>query len=80
MSSDTIESAQHDVSLLLYRAIWSVCATVIAWENEWRAVNRNLAEAVVSDCDRFIVASFVLSLILRCFFSILVSVIASVKN
>ena len=57
-----------------------MCALVIAWETECRAVNRNLAEAVVSDFARFIVASFVLPLILRCFLSTLVGVIASVKS
>ena len=80
MSSDAPESAQRDVSVLLYRDILSVCALVIAWETEWRAVDRNLEEAVVSDCARFIVTICVLPLVLHCFFSTLVGVIASVKR
>ena len=44
------------MSVLLYRDILSVCALVVAWKTEWRAVNRNLAESVVLDCARFIVA------------------------
>ena len=80
MSSDAPESAQHYVPVLLYRAILSVCARVIAWETEWRAVDRNLAGAVVSDCACFIVASCVLPLMLRCFLSSLVGVLVSVKS
>ena len=53
---------------------------VIAWDTEWRSVDRKLAEVVVSDCARFIVASLVLPLILRCFLSTLVGVIVSVKG
>ena len=49
MSSDAPESAQHAVFVLLYRAILSVCARVVGWETEWREVDRNLAEAVVSE-------------------------------
>ena len=52
---------------------------VIAWDTEWRAVDRNLAEAVFSDCTCLIVASLVLPLILRCFFNILGGVLKSVK-
>ena len=55
-------------------------ARVIAWDTEWRAVDKNIAEAVVSDCAQFIVASFVLPLILHCFLSTLVGVLTSVKN
>ena len=80
MPSDAPEYAQHAVSVLLYRDILSVCAWVIAYETEWRAVDRNLEEAVVSDCARFIVASCVLPLVLRCFFSALVGVIANIKR
>ena len=50
MSSDAPESAQNAVSVLLYRDILSVCARVLAWETEWRAVDRTLAEAVVFYC------------------------------
>ena len=80
MSSDAPDSAQHDVSVLLYRDILSVCARFISWETEWRAVDRNLAEAAVSDCACFIVASCVLPLFLHCFFSTLVGVLASFKR
>ena len=52
---------------------------MIAWDTDWRAVDRNRAEAVLSDCDRFIVASLVLPLILRCFFSTLGDVLTSFK-
>ena len=44
------------------------------------AANRNLAEAVVSEFARFIVAIYVLPLVLCCLFSTLVGVIASVKH
>ena len=80
MSSGAPEYSQHTVSVLLYRAILSVCALVISWETEWRAVDRNLAEAVVSDCARFIVVSCVLPLVLRCLFRTLVVVLASVER
>ena len=58
MYSDDPESTHTAVSVLLYRAILSVFARFVAWETEWREIDRNLAEAVVSDCDCFIVASF----------------------
>ena len=80
MSSDAPESVQRDVSVLLYRDILSVCAQVIAWKTEWRAVNRNPADSVVLDCARFIVASCVLPLVLHCFFSTLVGVLAIFKR
>ena len=80
MSSDAPDSANHAVSVLLYRAIFSVWKRGIAWETEWRTVNRNLAEAVVSDYARFIVARYVLPLVLRFFFSTLVGVLDSVKR
>ena len=54
-------------------------ARVMVCETEGRAVNRNLAKAMVSDFDRFIIASCVLPLVLHCFFSTLVGVLASVK-
>ena len=80
MSSDAPESTQQAVSVLLYRAILSVLAHVMACETEWREVDRNLAEAVVLECARFMVASCVLTLVLRCFFSTLVGVLDSVKH
>ena len=51
---------------------------MIACDTEWRVVDRNREEAVVSDCDIFIVASCVLSIFLRCFFSTLFGVLTSV--
>ena len=80
MSSDAPESAQQDVSMLLYRAILSVWERVISWETERRVVDRNLAEAVVSECAHFIVASCVLPLVLHCLFGTLAGVLASVKR
>ena len=80
MSSNDPESAQHDVYLLLYIAILLVLARVIAWDTKWRAVDRNQAEAVLSECACFIVASLVLPLILRFYFIDLVRVLASVKG
>ena len=52
---------------------------MIDWDTEWRAVDRNRAEAVFGDYACFIVASLVLPLILSCFFSTLGGVITSVK-
>ena len=49
----------------------------MAFETEFRAVDRNLADAMVSGCDQFMVASCVLPLVLCCFFSSLVVVPAS---
>ena len=80
MSPNAPESAQHAVSLLFYIAILLVFARVIAWDTEWRAFDRKRAEAVVSDCAHFIVAIFVLPIILRCFFSTLGGVLDSVKG
>ena len=68
------------MSLLLYMDILLVFARVIAWDTEWRAVDRKQAEAVLSECDRFIVASIVLPIILGCFLSTLVGVLASVMG
>ena len=79
MPSDAPESAQHAISLLLYMAIFLVFARGIAWDTEWRSVDRNRSEAVLSDFARFIVASLVLPLILRCFFSTLGGVLTSFK-
>ena len=79
MYSDAPESTQKAVPYLLYIAILRLFARVIAWDTEWREVDRNLAEAVLSDCARLIVASLVLPLTLRCFFSTLVGVLTSVK-
>ena len=69
MSSDAPEFAHQAVYFLLYIAILWLFALVIAWETEWSAVERNLAEDVVSDWARLIVASLVLILIFRCLFS-----------
>ena len=52
---------------------------MIAWDTEWRAVDRKRAEAVLSDCACFIVVSLFLPLILRCFFSTLGGVLTSFK-
>ena len=52
---------------------------MIAWDTEWRVVDRNRAEAVLLDYACLVVASLVLPLILRCFFSTLGGVITSVK-
>ena len=51
----------------------------MACDTEWRAVNKNLAEAVVYDCALFIVTGFVLCLVLHHFFSTLVGVLDSVE-
>ena len=51
---------------------------MIACDTEWRSVDRNLAEAVLSDCACFIVAICVQSRVLHCFFSTSVDVLASV--
>ena len=53
---------------------------VVAWETEWRAVDINIVEAIVSYCARFIVVSCVLPLILHFFLSTLVGALASVKS
>ena len=47
-------------------------------DTEWMAVEKNLADAVVSDGDILIVASCVMNLVLCHFFITLVGVIASV--
>ena len=65
---------------MLYIAILLVFVRVIAWDTEWRAVDRKRAEDVLSDCARFIVASLVLPLTVSCFFSILGGVLTSVKG
>ena len=79
MSSDAPESAQQAVYFLLYIAILWLFALVIAWDTERSAVDRNLAEAVMSDWARLIVASRVLPLIFCCFFSSLGGVLTSVN-
>ena len=56
MSSDAPESAQQVVSFLLYIAILRLFSRVIAWDTEWRAVDRNLDEAVLSDFAHLIFA------------------------
>ena len=78
MSSDSPESEEHAVSELLYSAVLLVCAQMMACDTEWRAVDRNLADDVVSDCAIFTVAMCVQCCILHCFFSNLVGVLASV--
>ena len=80
MSPDAPESSHHDVSLLLYIVILLVFAQVIAWDAEWRAVDRKRVEAVVSDCACFIVTSLGLPIILRCFLSTLCGVLSSVEG
>ena len=50
---------------------------MMACDNKWREVDKNIAERVVSDCAIFIVESCVLCLILRRFFNTLVGVLAS---
>ena len=80
MYSDSPESSQKAVSLLLYIAIFLVFERVIAWDTEWREVYRKRADAVLSDCTHSIVASLVLLLILRFLFSTLGGVIGSVKG
>ena len=52
---------------------------MVECNTELRAVDKNLADYVLSDCDIFIVASCVLRLVLRHLFSTLVGVLASVK-
>ena len=78
MSSDAPESAQHAVSELLYSAILLVCARIMACDTEWRSVDRNLVEAVVSDWYRFIFAICVWQRFLCFLFSTLCGVITSV--
>ena len=80
MSSDTPESVQHAVAVLLYRSIFSVWERFIAWETEWIEVDRNLAEAIVLDYACFIFVICVLPLFLRFFFITLVGVLDSVKR
>ena len=50
----------------------------MAWDTEWRAVDKNIAEAVVSNCALIYVSKFFLIMVLRRFFSTLVSVLTSV--
>ena len=52
---------------------------MIAWDTEWRVVDRNRAEAVLLDFARFIFASLFLPHIVCCFFSTLGGVLTSVK-
>ena len=72
MYLDALESAQNAVSELLYSDILLVWERMMACDTEWRAVDRNLAEALVSNCSLFIIVSCVLRLVFCCFFSILV--------
>ena len=59
MSSDAPDSAHHSVSELFYSAILLGRAQIMTCDTDWRSVDRNLVEAVVSDCAIFIVASCV---------------------
>ena len=52
---------------------------MIAWDAEWREVDKNLAEAVLSGCACLSVVSLFMPLILRCLFSTLGGVLTSVK-
>ena len=47
-------------------------------DNEWREVDRDLSETVVSDCALFMVAICVICLVLRFLFRTLVGVLSSV--
>ena len=78
MSSDAPESAQHAVSEFLHSSILFVCEQMMACETEWRPLDRNLVEAVLSDCACFTVASCVRRRVLRCLFSTLCGVLTSV--
>ena len=51
---------------------------MMACDTEWSAVDKNLAESVVSDCDLFMVPRFFMLPILQRFFSTLVGVLTSV--
>ena len=79
MSLEASESAQYAVSELVYRDILLLWAHIMDFENERRAVNRNLVEAIVFDCSLFIVTSCVLNIVLRLLLNTLVGVIASVE-
>ena len=79
MYSDAPEFAQQSVSFLLYIVILRLLDLVIAWDIERSAVEKKLAEAVVSDWARCIVASLVLPLMFCCFFCTLFGGIASVN-
>ena len=52
---------------------------MMACDTEWRAVGKNLADDIVSECALFIVVSCVLRLVLCLFFINLVGVLASVE-
>ena len=77
MSLGALYSAQNSVSELLYSSILVVWSRMMACDTDCRAVDRNLAEAVVSNCSLFIVAICALRLFVCCFFSPLVGVLAS---
>ena len=59
MYLDYPESARHAIIELFYSAILLGRAHIMTCDTDWRSVDRNLAEAVVSDCAIFIVASCV---------------------
>ena len=48
-------------------------------DTEWRAVDKNIAEDIVSDCAIFIVSSCVLRLIFSRFFGILFGMLGNFK-
>ena len=52
---------------------------MISWDTDWRAVDRNLAEAVLSDWACLILEILFLTLFLRCFFSTLGGVLTIFK-
>ena len=49
-------------------AIFSVWEQMTAFDTEWSVIDKNMNDVVVSDCDPFIVARFLLCLVLRRFF------------
>ena len=52
---------------------------MMAYDTEWRVIDKNLAEAIVYDYALFIVEICFLRLVLSCFFRILVGVLASAE-
>ena len=76
MSSYAPESAQYAVSEFLYSDILLVWERMMACDPDWRAFDRNISEAVVSDCAIFIVSRCVLRLALYFFFRTLVGLLA----
>ena len=75
MYLEAMESAHHAVSEFLNMDILSVWARMMACDTEWRAVDKNIADDVLSNCALFILVTCVLNLILRPFFITLVGVL-----